>query len=120
MDAPSPSSTALVVIDLQRGFFEQPTLAAEAERVVAATNDLSLRGMARGLPVFIVRTQHARDRSTWTLSMIEDDQGFNFSGTPQADLLSGSPSRPQATRWAPRARAAGPEGQPRTRFANPS
>ena len=81
--------TALVVIDLQRGFFATPVLAAQAARVVDATNELLRRGAARGVPIFIVRTVHAVDRSTWTLSMLADDQGFNFPGTPEVELLDG-------------------------------
>lgn len=80
--------TALVVIDLQRGFFEKPQLADALDRIVAATNALFRRAAHRGLPVFVVTTEHATDRSTWTLSMLADDQGFNFRGTPQASLLA--------------------------------
>lgn len=81
--------TALVAIDLQRGFFEKPGLTGEADRIVAATNELFRRAAARGLPIFVVTTEHAPDRSTWTLSMLADDQGFNYHGTTQADLLAG-------------------------------
>jgi len=84
-----PPRTALVVIDLQRGFFEAPALAAQADRIVAATNELFRRAASRDVGVFVVRTEHAVDRSTWTLSMLEDDQGFNFPGTSQVELLPG-------------------------------
>jgi nicotinamidase-related amidase len=39
--------------------------------------------------VVLARTEHARDRSTWTLNMLEDDEGFAFPGTAQAKLLEG-------------------------------
>lgn len=81
--------TALVVIDLQRGFFEIPPLDSQADTVVAATNELFVRAAARAVPVFVVTTEHTTDKSTWTLSMISDDQGFNFHGTEQAELLPG-------------------------------
>ena len=41
------------------------------------------------LPVIQVRTEHARDRSTWTLNMLADDQGFAFPGTEEARFLDG-------------------------------
>lgn len=89
MEPSSHPRTALLVIDLQRGFFEKPTLADEAGRIVEATNELFRRAAGRAVPVFVATTEHTRDKSTWTLSMRADDQGFNFHGTPQADLLPG-------------------------------
>lgn len=81
--------TALMLIDLQRGYFEDDMLAAQADGIVDATNELLRRAASRGLPLVNVVTEHAPDRSTWTLSMLSDDQGFNFSGTDQAQLLPG-------------------------------
>ncbi|GAA3680100.1 cysteine hydrolase [Arthrobacter ginkgonis] len=88
MEQTTLSRAALVVIDLQNGFFEDPVLARERPRIVDATNALAERARAAGAPVFTVVTEHARDRSTWTLNMRDDDQGFNFEGTTQASLLS--------------------------------
>lgn len=85
----TPRRTALLLIDLQRGFFEEEVLAAQADRVVAATNVLLRKASALGLPIVNVVTEHAPDRSTWTLSMLSDDQGFNFRGTDQARLVPG-------------------------------
>jgi nicotinamidase-related amidase len=81
-------SAALVIIDLQNGFFEDPVLVRDRSRIVEATNTLAERARAAGAPVFTVVTEHARDRSTWTLNMRDDDQGFNFGETTQASLLS--------------------------------
>lgn len=94
----APSRTALVCIDLQRGFFEAPALARQAAGVVAGTNELFRRALGRGVPVFVVCTVHAVDRSTWTLSMRDDDQGFNFPGTPEVELLPGLEVPPGAHR----------------------
>ncbi|GAA1664482.1 nicotinamidase [Citricoccus zhacaiensis] len=82
-------STAVVFIDLQEGFFEDPSSRDNRELMVAESNRLA--GLARqaGIPLFVVSTVHARDKSTWTLKMLEDDQGFNFPGTPQVQLLDG-------------------------------
>ena len=51
--------------------------------------DIALAAREAGRPVFLVRTEHARDRSTWTLNMLADDEGFAFPGTRQAALLDG-------------------------------
>ena len=51
--------------------------------------DIALAAREAGRPVFLVRTEHARDRSTWTLNMLADGEGFAFPGTRQAALLDG-------------------------------
>lgn len=86
-DLDAPHRSALLIIDLQRGFFESDDMAAQEDRIVAATNELMRQAAARDLPIFHVVTEHARDKTTWTLSMLSDDQGFNFTGTQQAEPL---------------------------------
>ena len=109
MEQTTDGRAALVIIDLQNGFFEDPVLARERPRIVEATNTLAERAREAGAPVFTVVTEHARDRCTWTLNMRDDDQGFNFEGTTQASLLSdlhlpgptASSSCGTARSWAP-------------------
>ncbi|MGJ9403138.1 cysteine hydrolase family protein [Arthrobacter sp. KK5.5] len=81
--------TAILVIDMQRGYFEDPALAGREAELVAATN--RLLGFARSskLPVYMVATEHDPERSTWTLNMLDDDQGFMFPGSDQAAFLPG-------------------------------
>jgi nicotinamidase-related amidase len=81
--------TALLVIDMQNAFFEDPVLAAEQERVVRECNTLIRAARAVSAPVYVIRTEHQRDKSTWTLSMLEDNQGFIFAGSSQAELVPG-------------------------------
>lgn len=92
-----PDRAVLLLIDMQEAYFEAPELAARRADLVRATKTLVEAARAAGAPVVHVRTEHARDRSTWTLNMLEDDQGFAFTGTEQAaplielrDLLSAS------------------------------
>lgn len=80
---------ALVLIDLQQGFFEAPELAAVRERMLSHCNQLAAAARASGVLVLNVRTVHQEDKSTWTLKMLEDDQGYLFEGTPQAANLQG-------------------------------
>lgn len=86
-DAPA-GRTALVVVDMQNSYFELPGLAETRDQVLAGVNELIRAAEEGGSPVVLVRTEHARDRSTWTLNMLEDDQGFAFPGTDQARLLA--------------------------------
>lgn len=94
-DAPKPDTlrqptgeTALVVIDMQNSYFELPGLAEKRERVLTKVNELLHAARDAGRPVVMVRTEHARDGSTWTLNMREDEQGFAFPGTEQAQFLA--------------------------------
>ncbi|GAB2738125.1 cysteine hydrolase family protein [Sinomonas soli] len=80
--------TALLIIDMQNSFFEFPELADQRERLVSACNELIGAARASGTPALVVRTQHERDQSTWTLSMLDDGQGFAFRGTEQAESLA--------------------------------
>ena len=79
--------TALVVIDMQNSYFEFPALAEVRDELVASVNELIHAAHEAGRPVVLVRTEHARDESTWTLNMCEDGEGFAFPGTEQAQFL---------------------------------
>ncbi len=79
--------TALVVIDMQNSYFEFPDLASVRDELVASVNELIEAAHESGRPVVLVRTEHARDGSTWTLNMCEDGQGFAYPGTEQAQFL---------------------------------
>lgn len=78
---------AVVFIDLQNGYFEDPGLAKIRASLVRESNRLAAAARAREIALFHAVTEHARDKSTWTLSMLDDDQGFNFAGSTQAEPL---------------------------------
>lgn len=80
---------AVLIIDMQNAFFENPALAARREDLVQACNSLAKVALEAGGKVLLVKTEHERDKSTWTLNMLEDDQGFIFRGTAQADFVPG-------------------------------
>ncbi|MFC3300762.1 cysteine hydrolase [Arthrobacter agilis] len=81
--------TALLIIDMQNAFFEHETLAASRDALVAACNTLIEAAVRSGAPVLVARTEHLPDRSTWTTSMLDDDQGFIFRGSHQAEMVRG-------------------------------
>ncbi|WP_241726673.1 isochorismatase family cysteine hydrolase [Dietzia sp. SLG310A2-38A2] len=74
---------------MQNSYFEFPELAAVRDELVGSVNELIRAAHEAERPVILVRTEHAEDRSTWTLNMLEDDQGFAFPGTGQARFLDG-------------------------------
>lgn len=79
--------SALLLIDLQESFFEAPALRAERGAVVRAVTELADAARAQGVPIFLITTEHSRDRSTWTLRMLEDDQGYLFHGDPGTEVI---------------------------------
>lgn len=78
---------ALLLIDLQRGFFADPGLTAWRQQITANCNRLAAVAARAGVPVISVRTVHKEDKSTWTLKMLEDGQGYLFEGTAKAGYL---------------------------------
>lgn len=80
---------ALLLIDLQQSFFDDSALAGQRGRLIKAANRLVDAARRAGAPVFAVTTVHSRDRSTWTLNMLDDGQGYLFSGDPGTEILEG-------------------------------
>jgi nicotinamidase-related amidase len=80
---------ALLVIDMQNAYFEDPGLAAQQDRLVAACNELLEAFGSNGHKALLIGTEHERDKSTWSLNMLDDDQGFIFRGSDQARFVSG-------------------------------
>lgn len=87
-DKHTSGEIALLVIDMQNSYFELPGLAERRDRVLARVNELIGAAHEAGRPVVLVRTEHQRDGSTWTLNMRADQQGFAFPGTEQAAFLA--------------------------------
>lgn len=82
-------TAALLIIDMQKAFFEDETLGGRQDSLVEACNSAIADAREAGVSVYVIRTEHQRDKSTWTLSMLDDDQGFLFSGTEQAEPVDG-------------------------------
>ena len=80
---------ALVVIDLQADYFDDDELERCREDLVATVNRLAAVAHRCGVPVLEVRTVHAPDRSTWTITMLETGQGIAVAGTPGAEPVAG-------------------------------
>jgi nicotinamidase-related amidase len=80
---------AVLVIDMQKAFFEDASLKRRQEDTIRACNMLIADAKQNDVKVLLVKTEHEKDKSTWTLNMLEDDQGFIFRGTAQAEFVPG-------------------------------
>jgi nicotinamidase-related amidase len=87
---------ALLLIDLQSDWFSDAELDRCREDLVETCNRLVVAAHRSGVPVLEVRTVHEPDRSTWTLTMLEDDQGVTVRGTPGAERVAGLEPGPAA------------------------
>jgi nicotinamidase-related amidase len=98
----TPRGEALLVIDLQRDYFADGELERCRADLVSAVNVLVRSAREAGVLVVEVRTEHDPGRSTWTLSMLEDDSGVVLAGTegaePPADLETGDATTITKTR----------------------
>jgi len=80
-------TTALLLIDLQNDYFADEELGRCRADLLAACNGLLEEARRAGALVVEVQTVHDPDRSTWTLNMLEDDQGVVLAGTCGARRL---------------------------------
>lgn len=80
---------ALIIIDMQEAYFKPPALARRKQRLVTRINQLADEFRASADLIVNVRTVHSRDKRTWTLNMLQDDQGFAFDGDDEALNVAG-------------------------------
>ena len=80
---------ALVIIDMQKAYFNNDALKQQQASLTDACNQLINYAHAQDMPVYNVRTQHKRDTSTWTLNMLEDEQGYLFEGDNDCENVAG-------------------------------
>jgi nicotinamidase-related amidase len=82
-------TTALLVVDMQNGFFRETAAADKLPRHLPAINRLIERFRDDGLPIVLARTVHKRDGSTWTLKMRRDNKGVMLEGSADAADVDG-------------------------------
>ena len=59
------------------------------EELTRACNELILQAVQIDALVFSVVTKHKKDRSTWTLNMLDDGEGYLFEGEGDVELVEG-------------------------------
>lgn len=83
------TQAALVIVDMQQAYFHNDALEARREQLTRACNDLIEQAGQRNIPVFNTVTKHKEDRSTWTLNMLDDGEGYLFEGTADVEVVEG-------------------------------
>lgn len=86
---PTPQVEALLVVDMQNDFFNHSELRRCRDDLIKHCNHLMDQARRAGAPIFLVRTVHASDRSTWTLNMLQDGEGMTIEGRPGAETVDG-------------------------------
>lgn len=81
--------SALLVIDMQKAYFNNEALAECRDDLVKSANELIASASANHVPVFNIMTEHAADRSTWTLNMLDDGEGYLLRGSEDAAVVDG-------------------------------
>jgi nicotinamidase-related amidase len=82
-------TTALLVIDMQCGFFREQGAADKLREHLPAINRLIERFRDAGLPIVLARTIHKRDGTTWTLKMRRESKGVMLEGSADAADVAG-------------------------------
>jgi nicotinamidase-related amidase len=73
---------AALIVDMQNAFFEDPAMREQQDQLTAACNELSNAVADGDSKALLVRTEHESDRSTWSLNMLDNGQGFIYRGSP--------------------------------------
>lgn len=79
---------ALVVIDMQNAYFNNGALAEQREDLMRRASELIKAANKYDIPIYNVSTEHATDKSTWTLNMLDDGEGYLFRGEDDANNVA--------------------------------
>lgn len=83
------SKYALLVIDMQSAYFNNDALEQQRTALVKACNELIMLAVRQNIPVINIVTQHLRDKTTWTLNMLDDGEGYLFEGDEETAVVDG-------------------------------
>lgn len=83
------STFAVAVIDMQKSYFQAGDLQDKEGTLVATTNEILGWSRRVNAPIFTIVTLHEHDRSTWTLNMLDDDEGYLFADDKGSETLDG-------------------------------
>lgn len=81
--------TALVIIDMQKAYFHNEALESKRRELIGACNELIEQAKLQNIPVFHAITKHKKDRTTWTLNMLDDGEGYLFEGDADSQIVEG-------------------------------
>lgn len=78
---------ALLIVDMQNAYFNNDALKKCQAALTNNINDLIALAHSKSMPVFNIRTEHQKDLATWTLNMINDKQGYLFTGDTDSQCV---------------------------------
>jgi nicotinamidase-related amidase len=81
--------TALLLVDLQKAYFNNHALKEQQSQLLQKTNELIALTRQRQWAIFNVITVHQKNRATWTLNMLDDQQGYLFENDEDSDVIDG-------------------------------
>ena len=70
------SKNALIIVDMQEAYFKDEKLNKQRANLIEAINRQIDASIEKNELIVNARTVHSHDKSSWTLNMLEDDQGF--------------------------------------------
>lgn len=79
---------ALIIIDMQDAYFKTPNLSNQRDALAKRINSLVTMFHMNSDIILNIRTVHLRDKTTWTLNMLEDDQGFAFDDSAETGPIA--------------------------------
>lgn len=83
------ANTALLIIDMQNAYFNNSALDEHKTELIEACNELVAHAKQQSWPVFTIRTVHKKDKSTWTLNTLDDQSGYLFEDSTDAQIVDG-------------------------------
>lgn len=79
----------LLIIDMQDGYFSSESLNRQKRGLIKHINRLVEEFTSRSMPIINVMTVHSSNKRSWTLNMLQDDQGFMLEGTDETATIEG-------------------------------
>ena len=80
---------ALMIVDMQKAYFNNDALEAKRVELTEACDELIICARKHDVPVVNIITKHKNDGSTWTLNMREDEQGYLFEDHEDSEVVDG-------------------------------
>jgi len=80
---------ALILIDLQKAYFNNDDLKQRQADFVGHCNELLRSALVANVPIWNIRTFHEPNGATWTLNMKHDKEGYLFAGEQGVEMVDG-------------------------------
>ncbi len=80
---------ALIIIDMQNGYFKSDEDRAALPALTQSIIELIKIFKSNNQPVVFAKTVHAADKSTWTRKMKETNDAFCIEGSEEAHIVEG-------------------------------